>query len=191
MNLQRFRNAMASKLGEVITPEVAAWLETNCFAYEVGYLDTTGILPGTDMRAKLDRLLQEVNFLPQVPCPVREFFFPGLYIREITIPKGTTLIGAVHKTQNAAVLSKGRLQLVTENGTREIEASPTPMTVNPGSMNAALALEDSVWTNYFPTNEKDPRKLIELLTESTYDELMGGIKNPQLMAQAELQKLEA
>lgn len=189
---ERFRHALASQLGRVITPELAAWLETQCFAYEVGFVATTGILAGGDMREKLDTLVKEMMGMPQAHCPVREFFSPGVYAREITIPKGTVLVGAVHKTQNLAVLSMGRLRLVTESGTTEIEASPTPMTVQPGGMNAALALEDSVWTNYFanPTNERDPRKLVEMLSESSYDELLGGCKNQQLLAHAERQRLE-
>ena len=47
---------------------------------------------------------------------------------------------------------------------------------------AYVALEDSVWTNFFATDETDPDKLVELLTESTAEELLGGSKNKQLAA---------
>jgi hypothetical protein len=133
------------------------------------------------MREKVLRLEERVNELPQADCPVRHYFAPGMYAREITIPKGAVLIGAVHKTENLAVLSAGKLQLVTDSGTVEISA-PHTLTVKPGQKNAALALEDAVWTNFFPTDETDPEKLVEILTESKATELLGGPDNKQLIA---------
>jgi hypothetical protein len=124
-----------------------------------------------------------------VECPVKHYFAPGIYAREITIKKGTVLTGAIHKTENLAILSCGRLQLVTESGTIEISA-PHILTVKPGTKNAAYALEDSVWTNFFPTDETDVDKLVELLTESKASELLGGIDNKQLVANQAAERLE-
>ena len=104
-----------------------------------------------------------------------------MYAREITIPKDTVLVGVVHKRDNLVVLSAGRLRLVTDEGTVEIAAPHTRM-CKAGTKNAAVALEDSVWTNFFATDETDTDKLVELLTESTADELLGGSKNKQLAA---------
>lgn len=134
-----------------------------------------------DMREKVLVLEAEIEKLPQVDCPVRHHFAPGIYAREITIPKGTVLTGAIHKMQNLAILSAGRLRLVTDDGTVEI-AAPHILTVMPGQKNAAYALEDSVWTNFFPTDETDPEKLVEILTESRACELIGGCENRQLIA---------
>lgn len=180
---QRFRHALATKLGGVLTPDVAAWLESQCFPTEVGYVATAGILAGTEMRDRIHKLIDEAMRQPQVECPVREYFAPGMYAREITIHKGTVLVGAVHKTQNMAVLSRGRLRLVTEHGTTEISAEHENyyLTVMPGGMNAALALEDSVWTNYFPTTETDPEKVIAELCELPRNQLLGGSNNRQLL----------
>jgi hypothetical protein len=136
---------------------------------------------GRPMRERVVRLEKGLESQPQVDCPVRHYFAPGMYAREIRIPKGTVLVGAVHKTENLAVLSAGRLQLVTDSGTVEISA-PHTLTVKPGQKNAALALEDAVWTNFFPTDETDPDKLVEILTESKACELLGGPENKQLIA---------
>ncbi len=127
--------------------------------------------------------------LDQVDCPVRHYFAPGMYAREISIPKGVVLTGAVHRTENLAVLSKGRLELVVEGGTTTIEA-PCTLTVKAGAKNAAVALEDSVWTNFFPTTETDPEKLVELLTYSKASELLGGAENTQLIENAKAKALE-
>ncbi|SPA44602.1 hypothetical protein CBM2629_A150404 [Cupriavidus taiwanensis] len=140
----------------------------------------SGLSRAEPMRAKVRRLESAVNEQPQVDCPVRHHFAPGLYAREIFIPAGTVLVGAVHKTENLAVLSAGRLQLVTDDGVVEISA-PHTLTVRPGQKNAALALEDAVWTNFFPTDETDPDKLVEILSESKACELLGGSENAQLI----------
>ena len=134
-----------------------------------------------DMRQKVSRLEAALCELPQVDCPIRHYFAPGLYAREITIPKDTVLTGAVHKAESIVVLSKGRLQLVTDSGPVEISA-PHTMTCKPGAKNAAVALEDSVWTNFFATTETDTDKLVELLTESKASDLIGGTSNKQLSA---------
>ena len=144
---------------------------------------------GASMRRKVELLEDAICNVPQVDCPIRHYFAPGMYAREITIPKGTVLTGAVHKTENLVVLSKGSLRLVTNTGTVDITA-PSTLTCLPGTKNAAYALEDSVWTNFFPTTETDLEKLAELLTESKAEELLGGALNKQLLVQAELNKLE-
>lgn len=138
--------------------------------------DQTPLVPVTSEQVLA--LEREIQKQPPVDFPIRHYFAPGMYAREITIRKGYVLTGAVHKTENLAVLSAGRLLLVTENGVAEV-AAPHTLTVKPGQKNAAYALEDSVWTNFFPTTETDPDKLVEILTESRASELIGGPDNVQ------------
>lgn len=137
----------------------------------------------TSLRDKVDRLECALHDLPQVDCPVRHYFAPGMYAREILIPAGVVLVGAVHKMENLAVLSKGRMVLATENGPVEISA-PHTLTVKPGDKNSATALEDCVWTNFLPnpTNETDLDQLVEIFTESKASDLIGGATNKQLAA---------
>ncbi len=173
-NISNLRKTIGSYLGQVLTPEMAAEIE----------LSTQNT-----MRDKVVRLEAAMLTIEQAECPVRHYFAPGQYAREITIPKGIVLTGAIHKTDNLVILSKGRLQLVTEDGPVEI-CAPHTLVCKAGTKNAALALEDSVWTNFFPTDETDTDKLVELLTESKACELLGGCENKQLLALAELKKLE-
>ena len=153
--------------------------------------DITRGRPILTMRQKVDKLERSMYAMPQAECPVRHYFAPGMYAREITIPKGVTLVGAIHKTENLCILSKGKLELVTEAGTVVIEA-PATVTCKAGAKNAALALEDAVWTNFLPNpdNETDTDKLVEIFTHSKASELLGGANNPQLIAHREREKLE-
>ncbi len=141
----------------------------------------TEIQPTETVRAKVEKLEESMLNLPQIHCPIRHYFAPGMYAREITIPKGTVLVGAVHKRDNLVVLSAGKLRLMTDDGFTDISA-PHTMTCKAGAKNAAVALEDAVWTNFFATDETDTDKLVELLTDSTADELLGGANNKQLAA---------
>ena len=150
------------------------------------------LIPSASHRAKVDQVERALMNVPQVDCPVRHYFAPGMYAREITIPAGTTLIGAVHKTDNLVVLSAGRLRLATEAGPIEI-AAPYTMLCKAGSKNAAVALETAIWTNFLPnpTNETDLDVLVEIFTESKASELLGGTDNKQLAANRAAQQLEA
>lgn len=176
----KLRRMLCQNLRQVLTPEIAALIETECCPYEIGYLAAPGVVHGSGMLMKIDALIESMLDKPQVECQIREHFAPGLYAREITIPKGVTIVGAVHKTQNMAVLSRGCLRVVTDDGTMDINAHHV-MTIRPGCRNAVFALEDSVWTNYHPTTETDPDKLVEMFTYSRRDELGGGSCNPQLL----------
>lgn len=144
------------------------------------------------MRERVDKLEASMLTMPQAECPVRHYFAPGLYAREITIPAGTVVTGAVHKTENLIVVSMGRLRIVTEDGIREVKAGDT-LTCKAGMKNAVVALEDSRWTNFManPDNVTDVDKLVEVFTHSKASELLGGADNPQLLALAELNRLEA
>jgi len=150
-----------------------------------------GFAPVVTMRQKVDRLESALMDLPQVDCPVRHYFAPGIYAREMTIPAGTVVTGAVHKTDNLIVVSMGRLQIVTPDGTREVSAGDTIL-CKAGMKNAVCALEDSRWTNFLanPDNETDTGKLTEIFTESKASELLGGVDNKQIAANKAAERIE-
>lgn len=153
-----------------------------------------GFFPSTakPMRSKVEALQDAMIELPQVDCPIKHFFAPGLYAREITIPAGTVVTGAVHKTENIIVVSMGLLQVVTETGTQLVKAGDT-IICKVGMKNAVYALEDSRWTNFLanPTNETDANKLVEIFTESKATDLLGGSTNLQLAANKAAELIEA
>ena len=99
----------------------------------------------------------------------------------MTIPKGVTAVGAIHKTQHITTISKGRILLMTDDGVVEICAPYTGVSEG-GTKRAAHALEDTVMTCYHPTDETDLDKLAELLTDCTTAQLCGGADNRQFAA---------
>lgn len=129
----------------------------------------------------IDELTAELQKMPQVDCPIVNHFAPGIYAREMTIPAGVVLTGAVHKTEHLNIISAGRI-VVAGNGTRTEIVAPCTFVSKPGTQRAGYALETTVWTTIHATEETDIDKLVALLTESTNAQLLGGAENLQLMA---------
>ena len=91
---------------------------------------------------------------PQVEVPVKHYFSQGVYAREITIPAGVVLTGEIHKFKQLNILSKGRMQVYTEEGIREVEA-PFTVVSPPGTKRIAHTLTECVWTTIHGTEETD------------------------------------
>lgn len=130
-------------------------------------------------RLKVEKAERLLETLPQVDCPVTHHFAPGVYMREMFIPAGVMLTGAVHKTEHLTMLVKGRLLLVNGGGGSEVVAPATLLSLA-GIKRAGYAMEDSIVMTIHATNETDPDKLVSELTESTASELLGGAENRQL-----------
>lgn len=158
----------------------------------VTYGSGFGLQPQATQREKVERLERAMLALPQAACPVRHYFAPGLYAREISIAKGVTVTGAVHKTAHLIIVSKGVLRVSTAGGWVDVAAGET-ITCQPGMKNAVHALEDARWTNFLPNpdNLTDTDALTELFTESKASELLGGTDNKQLLANQAAERIEA
>lgn len=127
---------------------------------------------------KICDLEREIQKLPQVDCPVRHYFAGGMAAREMTIPAGVVLTGAVHRHEHLCTISKGRILVSTDDGMKEI-AAPCTFVSKPGAKRVGYAIEETVWTTYHVTNTTDVDALIEEITESTNAELLGGADNVQ------------
>ncbi|MFM0638081.1 SET domain-containing protein-lysine N-methyltransferase [Paraburkholderia metrosideri] len=134
------------------------------------------------MRDKVYAIEKEVQKLPQVECPVRHYFAPGIYAREMTIPAGVLITGAVHRHEHLCTVSKGRLIVSMDKGMKEVSA-PCTLISKAGAKRVGYAVEETVWTTYHATTETDLDKLMIEITESTNEELLGGVQNVQRLAE--------
>lgn len=101
--------------------------------------------------------------VPQVDCPTRHYFAPGMYAREMFIPAGTTLIGARHKTEHLS-LFVGDITVWTEHGETRLTGHNTFVS-KPGAKNIGLAHSDTWCTGFFPTDKTDVAELERELIE--------------------------
>ena len=111
-------------------------------------------------RGAVTRLEAHLKSLPpdvHVDCPVVNYFAPGVYAREITIPAGVLATGKIHLTACLNIISKGRMIVACTF------ISPA------GTKRAGMALEDTVWTTIHPTEETDVDLILETLVRDEYD----------------------
>lgn len=109
----------------------------------------------------------------QIEIKTTHHFAPGVYMREIFIPKGATLTGKIHKTEHLNILSQGDLSVWTENGMKRLKASTVVKSL-PGIKRVGHAHEDSVWITVHPnaTKETDVDKIEEMLIAKSFDEVL-------------------
>ena len=102
---------------------------------------------------------------PQLDFVTNHYFGSGWYARELLLEAGTFAIGKVHKKEHVFIVTKGALQIATEDGA-EIIRAPAMMVSRPGTKRAVLALEDTVCVAIHCTNNTELEALEEELIES-------------------------
>lgn len=113
-------------------------------------------------------------------CPLKHYFSPVdkkygccTYAREIFIPKGTVVIGKIHRHQHLNFILKGKVSVKTEFGTKYFEA-PCTFISEVGLKRAVYAEEDTIWTTVHMTEfcgEEFLDKIEDEVISKTYEEI--------------------
>ena len=85
-----------------------------------------------------------------IELETRHHFSDGLYARELFIPAGVCLVGALHKTRHLYTVVQGKCRVSTQFENIEIEAPFMGETI-PGTKRVIYAETDCVWITYHPT----------------------------------------
>ena len=101
--------------------------------------------------------------------PIDHFFMDGVYIRKMTMYKGTVVVGAIHKHLHMCFLLKGHLSVASRQGVKEYIA-PCFIIAEPGEQRVLYALEDSLWFNTHknPSNTSDVKQLEKEIVAASY-----------------------
>lgn len=81
--------------------------------------------------------------------PLKHYFTPGLYLREMFIPKGGWLTSRVHKTTHSYIVSMGVINIITPQELVRVIAPYTGESKR-GVRRMGFALEDVIWTTIHP-----------------------------------------
>jgi hypothetical protein len=106
-------------------------------------------------------------------APVDDKYGCGTYAREMLIPKGTLIIGKIHRHQHLNFISKGKVIVYTEFGEKHLTA-PCTFVSEIGLKRAVYAEEDTLWTTVHLTAHTGEENLIKIEEEviaPTYNEL--------------------
>ncbi len=102
--------------------------------------------------------------------PLKHTFSDGCYVREIFIPKGSLIVGKIHKHSHPNFLMKGDVSVLTEEGPKRLKA-PLSMISPAGTKRVVYAHEDTVWITIHVTNKKNLKKIENEIIAKTYSEL--------------------
>lgn len=98
----------------------------------------------------------------QVECAVYHHFFPGIYIREVNIPRGALAVGHRQRFEHLNVFLKGDVSILNDDGSLSRIKAPMMFMGKPGRK-CGYVHENVVWLNVYATDETDVETL-----ESTY-----------------------
>lgn len=123
-----------------------------------------------DRRDKIGCLVEYMKQMPQVDCPVKHHFAPGVYIREIFMPKDSYVIGKIHATEHFNIILKGKVAVFTPEGLEEYEA-PATFVSESGVQKLVYMHEDCVWQTVHVTDKTDLEEIESELIVDSYDKL--------------------
>ena len=120
------------------------------------------LVPGS--LQEIESLESVILKLPQAKYRLRTFHAPGVYLREIWMPRGAFIIGHEHRTEHFNIVAKGAA-LVVVNGHVERMQAPYCLVSCVGVRKILLILEDMVWYTVHPNpqNIRDEDVLEEMM----------------------------
>ena len=106
-------------------------------------------------------------------APIDENYGCGSYARQMFIPKGTLIIGKIHRHQHLNFIMQGKVSVSTEFGPKYFEA-PCIFVSEVGLKRAVIAEEDTIWVTVHLTKhlgEENLDKMEEEVIAPSYKEL--------------------
>lgn len=101
---------------------------------------------------QIESLEKELLNLPQVECPLKHNFAPGVYMREITMPAGSFIIGHEHLTEHFNVVLTGKARVMIDGVIEDIVA-PCYFISKPNVRKVLFILEEMKFATIHPTDE--------------------------------------
>jgi len=123
------------------------------------------------VRAWIMAVTNKLLALPQgdqIEMEVKHTIDNGMYMRELFIPKGSFLVGKIHKVPCLNIVSKGDISVITETGSARVQAGYT-VASPAGIQKMGYAHEDTVFINVFRTDETDLEKIEQLIAFDSYE----------------------
>jgi len=121
-------------------------------------------------REKITQLVEALGDFEQEECPVKHHFAPGVYIREIFMPKGACVIGKIHATEHFNIILKGRVSVICGDKTETFEA-PYTFVSEAGIQKIVYMHEDCIWQTVHITDKTDLEEIEADVIALNYDDL--------------------
>jgi len=128
-----------------------------------------------EARRRIVHLEQEMreynaaNGLEEPDMPLFHAFAPGAYARTIFIPKGTLVVGKIHKHAHLNILIRGTVSVATEEGPIVLQA-PRVMTSKAGTKRVVYTHEHTLWTTIHLTDKTNLDEIESEIIAPSYDD---------------------
>lgn len=121
-----------------------------------------------NVRHAMSLAQEEMKKLPQVNIEAKHVFVNGMCTRTIMIPKGTTLIGAIHLTDHVNIMC-GDITIYSEMGQHRLTGYHV-IPSESGTKRMGFAHEDTCWTTILKTDLTSAQEVEKLLTAEDYND---------------------
>tara|TARA_R110000737_G_scaffold337805_1_gene358296 strand:- start:12 stop:461 length:450 start_codon:yes stop_codon:yes gene_type:complete len=110
--------------------------------------------------------------------PLKHTFADGIYVRQMSMNKGSVVVGAIHKHLHVWFLLTGSISVATEE-TIEDYIAPCYVVATPGTKRVIYAQEQCIFVNIHknPTNSRDIEFLEKEIVAKDFKEYEEYIKN--------------
>lgn len=108
-------------------------------------------------------------------CPLKHSFAPGIYVREIFIPRDTLIVGKIHRHPHPNFLMSGEVAVFTESTGWERIKAPLAMISAAGTKRVVYTYEDTVWITVHATNKTDLQEIEKEIIAPTFEEYEAGL----------------
>jgi hypothetical protein len=124
------------------------------------------------LEQRVNNLYEATIAQPQIQCGEKHHFGPNIYIKEVTMPAGTLIIGKHHRMDHLCNMVSGRMRILQEDGTTKELVAPTTFMAKPGRK-VAYIIETVVFQNIYSTPETDIEKLENMCVDNSKPLLEG------------------
>lgn len=123
------------------------------------------------VRQFIRQMARDLGALPgALPgLPVDQVAIDGMVMRTMFIPKGTLLVGKIHKLDCINVVASGDISILTEHGSGRMTAGHTAASPA-GTQKIGFAHEDTAFINIFRTSETTIDGIENAIAWATFDE---------------------
>ncbi len=124
--------------------------------------DALSLVKETVTPEQVEALEARMLEMPQEEAPVKHHFCNGVYVREVTLPKGSFAIGHAHRADCLNVVLSGSVSVLIEGRVRQISAGDV-FVGKAFDRKVGYVRETSVWQTVHATPETELEKLEEAL----------------------------
>ena len=118
---------------------------TNHLAEGAAKIDLAAISSDDLSRDLIGSLVGAVSKLAPVDCPLVHRFSSGVYIRQITIPAGTCIVGKIHATKHFNIILSGHCFVIQSDGVKIDVNGAYTYESDAGVQKCVYALTDTIW----------------------------------------------